>query len=143
MKKKLIIFASWATVIACMAVIFCLSHQTADNSQSLSDDFAFQLGIPFGSFVVRKLAHFLEFAGLCTLIVNALFSSYGRFKPVFSFLLTAVYAASDEIHQLFVEGRACRLFDWFVDCSGALCALLCIYLIIFILRKTKRRSFHD
>lgn len=139
-KKDLCITVSWAAAIACMVIIFCLSHQTADDSQDLSDRFAFLLRLPFGSFIVRKGAHFLEFAGLCTLIYNALYRSFGYFRPILSFTLTAAYAASDEFHQLFIEGRACRIFDWFVDCSGALTALLVLYLITAIFRKKNRRS---
>lgn len=138
--KNLQAAVSWAAVIACMVIIFCLSHQTADDSQNLSDKFAFLLRLPFGSFIVRKGAHFLEFAGLCTLICNALYHSFGYFRPILSFALTAAYAASDEFHQLFIEGRACRIFDWFVDCSGALAALLALYLITVIIRKKNRRS---
>jgi len=88
---------------------------------------------------VRKGAHFLEFAGLAALIFNALFRSFGQFRPVLSLALTAVYAASDEFHQLFVDGRACRLFDWFVDCAGAASAIIFLYLIIIIFKSIKRR----
>ena len=138
--KKLSAAVSWAAVIACTVIIFCLSHQTADDSQSLSDSFAFLLNLPFGSFIVRKGAHFIECAALCALIYNALYRSFGYFRPFLSFALTAAYAASDEFHQLFVEGRACRFFDWAVDCSGALAALLVLYLIAIIIRKKNRRS---
>ncbi len=138
--KNLCAAVSWTAVITCMVIIFCLSHQTAGDSQSLSDRFAFLLKLPFGSFIVRKGAHFLEFAGLCTLVCNALYRSFGYFRPILSFALTAAYAASDEFHQLFIEGRACRVFDWFVDCSGALAALLALYIIAVIIRKKNRRS---
>lgn len=137
--KKSSVILSWALIVICMAVIFGFSHQSADDSQSLSDRFAFLLNLPFGSFIVRKGAHFLEFAGLSALIFNALFRSFGQFRPILTLALTAVYAASDEFHQLFVDGRACRIFDWFVDCAGAACAILLLYLIITIFKSIKRR----
>lgn len=136
-KKQLLIVLSWAAVIACMVAIFCFSHQPADKSQQLSDNFAFLLRLPFGSFIVRKGAHFIEFAGLCALICNALYLTFGFNRPIISFAATAVYAAADEIHQLFVEGRACRFFDWLVDCIGALTALLVIYFIFLIFKNKK------
>lgn len=140
MNKKIRIIISWAAVIVCAGIIFYLSHQVATESQALSDHFALPLNLPFGSFIVRKGAHFLEFAGLCTLICNALYHTSGKLRPILSVVFTAIYAASDEIHQIFVEGRACRLFDWFVDCSGAICAVAVICLIAVIFRKMNRRS---
>jgi len=48
------------------------------------------------------------------------------------FLLTmafcVLYAVTDEIHQLFVPGRACELFDILVDSSGALLGNLLFFL---------------
>lgn len=52
------------------------------------------------------------------------------------FLITIVicflYAVSDEIHQYFVPGRACRLFDVLIDISGSVffCLLYFVYLKI-------------
>ena len=138
--KKFFVIFSWTAVILCMVVIFALSHQPATDSQALSDRFAFLLNLPFGSFIVRKGAHFLEFAGLATLIFNALYRTSGNLKPLLALGLTSIYAASDEFHQLFVDGRACRIFDWFVDCAGAASAIIFLYLTISIFQKLKRRS---
>lgn len=143
MKKKIVIALSWALVLLCMGVIFLLSSRDGVASQGMSDRFTFLLRLPFGSFIVRKGAHFLEFAGLAFLISNALYRSFGNCRPVLAWILTAVYAASDEIHQLFVEGRACRIFDWFVDGLGAATAILVICLVIFIYSKIKRRNLRD
>lgn len=140
MNKKIRVIISWSAVVVCAGIIFYLSHQVATESQALSDRFAFLLRLPFGSFIVRKGAHFLEFAGLCTLICNALYQTFGRLRPIYSVIFTAIYAASDEIHQIFIEGRACRLFDWFVDCGGAVCAVIFICLVSAIFRKINRRS---
>lgn len=138
-KRRFLIVISWTAVAVCMAVIFALSHQEAVESQNLSDRFAFLLRLPFGSFIVRKGAHFLEFAGLAVLVFNALCVSCRSCRPLLSFIITALYAASDEFHQLFIEGRACRFFDWLVDCSGAACAIIVLYIIILIVSKIKRR----
>lgn len=137
MKNKAVTVLWWISVIVCMGVIFCFSAQPADVSQAASDSFAFLLRLPFGSFIVRKGAHFLEFAGLAVLVFGALRSTFGYYRPFAAFAVTAVYGVSDEIHQIFVEGRAYRFFDWTVDCSGAAAALIFICLIIFIFRKYK------
>ena len=49
--------------------------------------------------------------------------------------LTVAYAASDELHQLFVPGRAGRLSDIGIDAAGA---LLGIALLLFVLRLVLR-----
>lgn len=143
MKKKTVTVLCWVAVALCMAVIFYFSSQPATLSQSVSDRFAFLLQLPFGSFIVRKSAHFLEFAGLSVLVFNALHSTFGKFRPFTAFAVTAVYGITDEIHQIFVDGRACRFFDWLVDCSGAAAALIFVCLIIFLSRKYERRNPND
>lgn len=115
-KAKII---SWILVIVCMAVIFILSAQTGDESQALSDRFIIFFGLKLSVDFVRSCAHCLEYAGLALLVFNAFYCSYGRFRPYISFLTAALYAVSDEVHQLFVEGRAFQLSDIFIDSIGA------------------------
>lgn len=143
MKRKTVTILCWLAVAVCMGVIFYFSSQPAGVSQAVSDKFAFAFNLPFGSFIIRKAAHFLEFAWLSVLIFNALHNTFGRFRPFVSFIITAFYALTDEIHQIFVDGRACRFFDWVVDCSGAAAALIFICLIIYISGKKKRRCSDD
>ena len=143
MKSKKITVICWIAVVLCMGAIFFFSSQPATVSQSVSDRFAFLLKLPFGSFIVRKGAHFLEFAGLAVLIFNALHSTCGKFRPFTAFAITAIYGITDEIHQLFVEGRACRFFDWLVDCSGAAAAVIFVSLIIILSQKYRRRKPND
>lgn len=140
-KKQIATLAvSWALVAACMIIIFSLSAQNGVDSQMLSDDFTFFLGLPLSVVnFIRKAAHFLEFTGLAVLIYNALYRTFGFTRPYLSFILTAVYAVSDEIHQIFVPERACRLFDIFVDCCGAVTGIAVLSIIIFICKKYKSR----
>ena len=115
-KAKII---SWLSVIACMAVIFIFSAQTGDESQALSDNFIIFFGLKLSVDFVRSCAHCLEYAGLALLVFNAFYRSYGHFRPYVSFLTAALYAVSDEVHQLFVEGRAFQISDIFIDSVGA------------------------
>jgi len=50
------------------------------------------------------------------------------------FLITVavcfLYAISDEVHQYFVPGRACRVFDVIVDTSGSI--FFCLVFTIFV-----------
>ena len=97
------------------------------------------LGSPLGSFIVRKFAHFFEYTALGFLIGCALFLSRRRFSPVISVICSALYSVSDEIHQYFAPGRACRIFDVGVDTLGALTGTLILTLIILILNSIAMR----
>lgn len=139
--SKIKIFLSWAAVAACMGVIFCLSAQNGEESQSLSERFSLFLKLGMSVEFVRTCAHCLEFAGLAVLVFNALYWSFGYLRPFLAFIITAAYAASDEVHQLFVESRACQITDLFVDCLGAVLGIAALWAMIIIFSKIKRRRF--
>ena len=42
----------------------------------------------------------------------------------FALLLSAAYAASDEIHQYFVPGRTCSFLDFLADLSGIIVGII-------------------
>ncbi len=137
---KKILIISWAAVLLCMAVIFILSAQTGDESQSLSDEFIIIFGLKLSSDFIRTCAHFLEYAGLSVLVFNALYRTFGYFRPFISVIISALYAVSDEFHQLFVEGRACQISDIIIDSMGAAAGIAVLTALIFIFRKIKRRK---
>ncbi len=143
MKKKNTVWItfSWVLVAACMAVIFCLSAQEASESSELSGWLTrLLIGLPEAEKYIRKAAHALEFMGLAVLMFNALRATCGYNRPYFSFILTVLYAATDEFHQLFVEGRACRLFDVGVDSLGAAAGIIAVSVLALIIEKNKRRK---
>ncbi|RJR24367.1 VanZ family protein [Candidatus Microgenomates bacterium] len=78
--------------------------------------------IGWQDFVLRKGAHFAEYAILFVLIYRA-FNFMTRLsladKLFFTFFLTVLYALTDEYHQTWVLGRTGKLFDVMVDTSGA------------------------
>lgn len=126
----------WLLAAACAGCIFWLSSKDGNQSQNMSDSVRGILMKLFGpllnSFIVRKFAHFFEYAALGFLIGCALFLSRRRFSPVVSVICSAIYSVSDEIHQYFVPGRACRIFDVGVDTLGALTGTLFLAFIILI-----------
>lgn len=108
-----------------MGIIFWLSSRTADESSAQSGALLEWLISLFGDniftdFIVRKLAHFLEFTGLSLLFNIALYQTKKRKMLITATALTSLYAVSDEVHQLFVEGRSCQISDWVIDTAGAL-----------------------
>lgn len=145
-------------LLAVMTAIFCFSSQPANESQALSDSLLDRIG-RFLSFLpafeedpgknIRKWAHFFEFACLgflsCMFFSELNVSYKGRFartaliSPVFCFL----YALSDEIHQIFVPGRACRLRDLFIDSAGALAGIAFAFVILYLLNRKAGHSDNE
>jgi VanZ family protein len=54
-----------------------------------------------------------------------------------SILICFLYALSDEIHQSFVPGRACRILDVVIDTSGSAFFFLVYYLFSKLIVKSK------
>ena len=75
-------------------------------------------------FIMRKLAHFTEYAILGFLAARA-FRSY-RHWFLISAILIVVYALLDEYHQAFVPSRTASIFDSFIDMAGGITALILV-----------------
>jgi len=116
----------WLLFLFCLFFILFFSSQSGSSSSELSNHFVsffhlfFSISINL-SFTIRKCAHFLEYF-LLAIFTYSLFSEYqaGRFQLfLFTFLFCVLFAISDEVHQLFVEGRSGRIFDVFLDSCGS------------------------
>lgn len=74
---------------------------------------------------VLNMAHFVEFGILALLLVNwlkrldKLKGTYWHIAGI-AFLISAIYAVTDEVHQLFVPGRVFSVWDILIDSAGAL-----------------------
>jgi len=128
---------SWSSVVIWMAVIFAFSHQSATQSGQLSLSIADtivrliykqadQTFILWVNQLLRNFAHgFIYF--ILGLMTSWAFSETGIHdarNALFSFVICALYAASDELHQAFVPGRAAQLSDYFIDLTGIVLALI-------------------
>lgn len=91
----------WAPVVVWAGVIFAFS-----SIPSLST------GLGLWDLVLRKLAHGAEFAILGALLERAVV------RWPLALALGSAYAASDELHQSFVPGRAGTPADWAIDTAG-------------------------
>jgi VanZ family protein len=91
----------WLPVLTWALVIFALS-----SIPSLTT------GLGTWDLVLRKLAHAAEFALLGALVYRWL----GR-APL-AVVVASAYAATDELHQAFVPGRAASPVDWAIDTAG-------------------------
>lgn len=99
--------------VAVMVVIFVLSAQPDLDS-----------GLGGWDTVLRKLAHMVEFGLLWALWWRAL--GYGDPRPAIA--ITLLYAASDELHQTFVDGRVGSPVDFAIDAAGVGLAGLAVWL---------------
>ena len=145
MKIKRYIF--WALFIIWMGIIFMFSSQpSAESLESSSFLAEFFIKIFYPEFatsskdtqmlmiescqnIVRKGAHITEYAILGFLGLGACLSTFKRKNFWISLGICVLYAASDEIHQLFVPGRAGRISDVLIDSVGALIGII-IYIIL-------------
>jgi VanZ family protein len=106
----------WLPPLVLMAVIFVLSAQPDLNS-----------GLGTIDFIGRKLIHMSEYALLCFLFWRALrTATQTRRAIVLAFVIAVAYAATDEFHQHFVNGRHGTPVDVLIDAAGAGAAALLI-----------------
>lgn len=137
-----IMIVSWIAVILWMDLIFKLSSQPAEKSDKLSTGIteinikAIEKVKPNAKFnivkfdhMVRKNAHFFVYLVLGVFVINALRRSgiHGYKNIVFALLICIIYAASDELHQVFVPGRGAQIKDVNIDSAGA-CVGILVYL---------------
>lgn len=126
---------------ACIAyMIFSFSGQTSIESSSLSrkvtkgivlvadritnsnwSEEEIEIKIEKYEYYVRKAAHMTEYAILAFAVMLPLRACGARGFGLFflTILICGGFAATDEIHQLYVAGRAAAVKDVLIDCAGA------------------------
>ena len=107
----------WLPVAAYMAVIFVLS--SIPNPPTVSQP---------GS---DKLLHVLLYGGLAAFIVRAVAGGFDRpvtmRTVIVAVVVSALYGASDEVHQHFVPARQMDAWDLAADSVGAAASALALY----------------
>lgn len=137
---------SWLAVLAWMLLIFSFSQAPAEMSSETSLSVTEQLLRFFGqtptqqmiesydSFV-RQAAHFGLFFILGCLVKIALTVSKAHHSLRNAILISSGYALSDEIHQLFVVGRAFQISDLMLDWVGCVLGIFLVLLYLKLRRK--------
>jgi VanZ family protein len=106
----------WLPPVLLMGLIFFFSAQPSLDS-----------GLGWADSVGRKLVHFAEYALLCFLWWRLLRTGMPARRAAFlAFVISSLYAASDELHQSFVDGRHGTPVDWAIDSAGAAAAALAV-----------------
>ena len=65
-----------------------------------------------------------------------------KYFTLFTGLFIGLYAALDEIHQLFVPGRDCDILDWTADMIGASIGILLIIFLIKIFQYNQKSQLN-
>ncbi len=158
LKIKLLRMVFWSATVAIMLVIFFHSAKNATQSTAASDPIAqavYSVIVPDETVItveqrieimdkiqlfVRKSAHFLIYAALGFSFFASLTTHFVTLKNKFilSQVFSSAYAASDEFHQLFVEGRAGTVKDVLLDSAGALFGILLCFAATLIIKKIKK-----
>ena len=111
---------AWLPVIALAGVIFAFSAQP--NLRFVQDQ-----GLDF---LVRKAGHMAVFGMLALLLWRALaVTTTWRRSWAWALAFAILYSITDELHQGFVAGRHPSPVDVSIDATGALLAIVAVWLI--------------
>lgn len=128
-------FGLWILLFGWMAIIFLFSNQSGTVSEDVSSGvltfFTNLLPFELSSYLIRKVAHFMEYMILGMLLI-LLFYEYHKISKkdlLLCLLLCILYACSDEFHQIFISGRTPKVFDVMIDTIGSFTGISFVYLI--------------
>ncbi len=151
MKKRF--YIKLALVIIWMFVIFSFSAQDAEKSLNTSDQVIIKTAetikreeltpkekdtiINKYIVLVRKSAHFFLYfvLGILAFFTIKEFCEISPALIIYAMIFCFIYACSDELHQLFINGRTARFFDVFVDSCGALLSTTILFIVHKLLKK--------
>lgn len=142
-------------IIAWMTLVFYFSNQVSEDSSKLSggitqailnffhlldgSTYEQQLAIETA---IRKLAHYSIYTlgGILILLHVNLYNFKTNKKVIITWLIGTAYAVTDEVHQLFIQGRSCEIKDICIDSLGVITGII-ILLIILNCRKRRLRRY--
>lgn len=141
MKKKTILrVIILLLIILWMLAVFGFSNQNGEQSSNLSREIARKIvkmeeQIDLIEPYIRKLAHLSEYAlgGMLFLGMALTFQISDKKRMLYSFLIGIEYAIIDEVHQLFIDGRAGKVTDVLIDSVGValgICTLMFVYILM-------------
>lgn len=142
--------AAFIPAIAMMILIFFFSHMDADSSDVQSDGVAYFIVSAVNSVfdlyeseeeliavadsinhIIRKIAHFTEYMILAMLLIFGLYVNGSRKKRMYAIatVITAIYACTDEFHQLFIPGRYGSIIDVLIDSAGGVFGCIIVAMV--------------
>lgn len=156
--KRKLVFSILAVLFSC--VIFAFSARNGDESAEDS----YEAGMAFGAIAhhdfsswteeeqlafaakvdhpIRKTAHATEYAVFAMLLFGAWYDRKRRmvYNALLPWVCASVYAAGDELHQLFVPGRSGQISDVLLDSAGAAAGISVLLLVIIVCTRIRNRD---
>lgn len=138
-------------VVIWMCTVFWFSSQVGDDSKAQSGNTIRKIITFFNKNItkenleiivetlqpfVRKLAHFSIYT-LGGMLIYNLINKYNlnkKEKIIYTIIIGALYATSDEIHQLFVPYRSGQVTDVLIDTCGVITGVI-LFIIIAKIKK--------
>ena len=86
------------------------------------------------NFIIRKWAHFGIYMGLGILSMGVFTYAFNFYKAfIITFYCGSLFAFTDEIHQLFVDGRKAQINDLGIDILGLVTGMtVCLFVYIIV-----------
>jgi len=144
---------------ACVAVIFMFSAQDSETSSETSrtvlteiTEFiseTFDIAVSYDQVegaqnIFRKFAHFAEYTLLgifaCNMFREIRAIERKRRAAVAAVIFGLAVAVSDEIHQIFVPGRAARVTDVLIDVCGVCVGAGFVWVVGVVVKSVGRRK---
>ena len=165
MKVKRFIYT--VLLIVWMIVIFMFSNQDANKSKTTSDGVTSTIIntvenvtkqeitkekknnlIEDTRFLIRKCAHFTLYFVLGFLTYFTLTSYSSSRMVLYSVVFCFLYACSDEVHQMFLDGRTPKIMDVLIDTVGSSGSIgLCYFIESFrknrVINKNTKLNFKN
>ena len=146
--KQQIIIRCIPTIIFATLIFYMSSRPGTDMQPSgiFGDIIQFLNNIQIAIFgsdlgLTMPFCHFCEYAILTILVLIPLSVLPSPKRIIMhAICIVSFYALSDEIHQYFVPGRTCDIYDWFVDIAACIVVTI-IWFIIFGRRKEAKEDF--
>ena len=150
MKKKNTIQSAVCILLILLTLSFIWGNSLlpAKDSSALSGELFRWLKVNLGEYLrgteylLRKLAHFSEFAGLGMVLTwfFHLMSQKGIHSFTMPLLFGSMTALLDETFQRFSPGRDPNVIDVWIDTAGVATGSLLLLLIFFLWQKRKHQS---
>lgn len=106
-------------------------------SQSKKSELVEELNVP-----LRKCAHSTIYFVLATFLLLALSQSISKriIIVISTFIISFIYACTDEFHQLYVSGRTGQFSDVIIDMIGVVLACIMFIVITRVVSKYKKKE---
>lgn len=136
-------------IILWMITVFLFSEQNGEESSKISNETTKAI-IQFTNKTseslvekinpyIRKLAHFTLYliGGLLIANYTRTFDIKTNKKIIYSIVFGAIYASTDELHQLFIAERSASIFDVAIDTLGIMTGVIILFTFLKLRSKLK------